>query len=248
MTTATELITAGFRESNLIPVGKTPTVAEQAEGLQVLNRYLDSAYGFVVGENLADWSVPAIQRTGSVAANAPLLPGSNPSSSRCQPAYPPANTRIVWDGSEQTVYFPERPHDGARMALVQSSGASASGSGTLTLDGNGRTIEGAATYTGGVSGRRWLYRGDLADWKALPVLALTDECPFPADLDDYWICCIAIRLAPRFGKTIQPATTATFSRMEQTLRARYAQESPGTSGGARLQTGHQSFDNGWYFP
>lgn len=247
MTTATDLITAGFRENNLVPVGKTPTAAEQVEGLQALNRYLNSAYGFVVGEGLVDWPVPAIQRTGNVAANPPLLPGSKSGLRAHDRAYPPQNARVVWDGSTQTVYFPETPDDGARMALVQASGASAGNSGTLTLDGNGRTIEGADTYTGGVSGRKWFYRSDLADWRALVDLELTDDCPFPPEFDDFWICCIAIRLSPRYGKKVQEGTAVTFKRMKAMIQARYAQDAPGTSGGVRLQMGYQSFDNGWYF-
>lgn len=246
MTTAADIITAGFRENNLIPVGKQPTEAERIEGLQVLNRHLDAMFGYVVGESLADWPVPPVQRTGTVAANPPLFPGSNAPIVQLNPSYPPQNVRIVWDGSERTVYFPEKPNDGARMALVRASGATAANSGTLTLDGNGRTIEGANTYTGGESGRRWFYRADLADWVALVPLGLNDQIPFPPEYDDYWICCLAVRLSPRYGKTIQTGTIDTLKRMKAQIQARYAQEAPGTAGGLTLYPSHQSYDQGWF--
>ncbi len=165
MTTATDLITYGFREGNLIAVGTTPTANQQTEALAVLNRYIKGLFGQVLGENLFDWPVPTVQRTGNVAANAPLHPGSRGERYTPNPNYPPKNARIVWNGSSQTVYFPEAPDDGSRMMMVKASGAAASGSGSLVLNGNGRTIEGANTYTtdGTVTQRRWLYRADLAD-------------------------------------------------------------------------------------
>jgi len=246
MTAASELVKAGFRENNIIPVGKDPTTAEQTEGLGLLNRDLNSVYGFVVGENLTDWPIPAVQRTGSVAANPPLLPGSKQPLVSLNNSYPAANVRLVWDGSTRTVYFPESPEDGARMALVKASGAAASGTGTLTLDGNGRTIEGSNTYTAGVSGSKWMYRADLADWKALADLALADDCPFPPELDDFWICGLAIRLAPRYGKEVASATVARFRHMKSEIQARYWQNAPATSGGELLQPGYQSYAQGWF--
>lgn len=249
MTAAQDLIQEGFREGNLIPVGTTPTTAEQTEALGVLNRYLDGLYGFVIGENLFDWAVPQDQRTGTVAANYPQYPGSRGSRYPFNFAYPPSNVRLIWDGSARTVYFPDSPDDGARIEMVKASGAAATGSGVLTLDGNGRTIEGANTYTtdGSVTRRRWLYRADLADWVALQTLQLTDECPFPPAFDDYWTTGLAIRLAARYGKRPAAETVGTYRRMWATIRAQYQQHTPGVFGGSQLINSDQPYgENDWY--
>lgn len=247
MTAAADIITEAFREGNLIPVGTTPTSAEQAEGLSVLNRYLRSIFNWMMGGALTDWPVPLIQRTGSVAADPPLLPGAQTPLIVPDRSYPPGGQRIVWDGSTQTVYFPESPNDGARMGLAKGSGASAI-AGTLTLDGNGRTIEGSATktFTDTATGS-WLYRADLADWVALASLTLTDALPFPDEFDDLFVTSIALRLSPRYGKTVQAGTTEAWKRTLSTFRAQYYQETPAPRGGQELAPSYQSFPDPFGF-
>ena len=245
---ASDAITAAFREGNIIPVGATPNALEQAEGLSILNRFINSVYGLVLGEYLSDWQVPDIQRTGSIAAYPPYLPGALRPLIVPNNQFPAKNCRIVWDGSPQTVYFPETPIDGARMAFVQASGAGRTGAaGNLTLDGNGRTIEGANTYvSAGVTSRAWIYRSDLADWRALTTMLLTDTIPFPMELDDLWIVATAIRLAPRYGKQTMPETALTQKRMMATLKTRYTQDAPIDGGGTELTGGDQSFGPSWW--
>jgi len=244
MTTATDLLSDAYREGNITPIGTAPTTAQLTEGLKMFNRYLNSAFGFMTGEALTDWQLPKVQRTGSVAANYPLLPGSQGQDSdpTFDPSYPPANARIVWDGTTQAAYFPETPNDGARMSFVMAKAAT----GTLTLYGNGRTIEGATTYAsdGTVTSRTWMYRADTANWVALADLALTDDCPFPVEFDDLWICGVAIRMAPRYNKTVQEGTVTTYRRLLATLKARYRQPPPEPTGGSQLVMTDQTFGTG----
>lgn len=245
MTTAAALIQDGFREGNLIPIGTEPTDDEKAEALRALNRLVEGFIGYCIGENLVDWPVPFVQRTGSVAANPPLLPGSVGDAICHNNAYPAANTRIVWDGTDQTIYFPEAPDDGARMAIVKAG----SGTGTLTIDGNGRLIEGGASYSSSTADRRhWIYRADLADWKHLTELAETDEFPFPSKFDDFWICSLSMRLSSRYGKKPGADTVETYRRMKSAITAHYSQSAPGTSGGVQLKPSAQSYDaENWWF-
>lgn len=225
MTACSVIIQRAYRQSNIIPIGTTPSVPQVTEALAVLNSGMSSIIGNGFFENLQDWPIPAVQRVGGVAANPPLRPGSGVPISQLNNAYPGKNMRIVWDGSEQTAYMPENPPDGAVMCLVQSVGNGHQNPGLLTLNGNGRTVEGAAAYLSTTATKRqWLYRADLADWVQIksPMLA-ADDIPFPDDFDDYWIAALTIQLSPMYGKTIQAATSATVTRTLLTMKARYFQ-------------------------
>src|SRR5690606_6984410 len=125
-----------------------------------------------------DWQVPMRQRTGAVSRDFPLLPGATLPLTPVYPLYPPPNSRIIWDGSERHVYFPEWPQDGALMAVVMGSGASGDSPGTLTLDGNGRRIGGLDTVTyapESFTPTQWLYRADLGNWLAVQPMAWESE-------------------------------------------------------------------------
>lgn len=263
MTTATELIQSAFREGNLIPIATQPTANELAEALPRLNSYIRGVFGQEMGEELSDWEVPQPQRTAPVAANFPQLPYpqssdililSSPSAGDALQdiyLYPPKNSRIVFGSVAATVYFPESPNDGSRMALVQGSGAGDGGvpGATLTLDGNGRTIEAADTqsYAAPVTARQWLYRADLGDWVAVTTLAADDTCPFPIEFDDLWITALAIRLCPRYGKSATPETQAAFTQAMKHLKTRYRQAGTTTFGSDQFPRSSQSYISGnWW--
>lgn len=265
MTIASSIIQSAYREGNLIPVGKSPSAAEAIEALERLNRYVKGVYGNEMGENLFDWEAPVPQRTAPVAANYPQAPwptdltagfgnplSSDPNSSIWP--YPPANSRIIFGGVANTVYFPEAPMDGARMAVVQGSGTGDSGTdgAVLTMNGNGRTIEGSATktftwHTVPTTAVSWLYRGDLADWTKVADMAAGDQLPFPDELDDLWITALAIRLAPRYGKTTSAETASLFKKMLSQLQARYRQAGVTTYGSEAIPRSLQSYIAGrWW--
>lgn len=251
MTAVSDLVLGAYREGNLVAVGTNPTTAELTEGLAVYNRLLLSTFGFTVGLKLRDWRIKEQQRTGTVTRDYPLLPGSDISFVPQYPLYPPGNARIIWDGSPVHAYFPERPDDGAVMGLVAGSGVAASGDqGSLTLDGNGLLIAGAETVDYAslamVTPKRWFYRADLADWLVVAAQASADECLFPPELDDLWVCSISIRLSPRYGKDIGEATIDRVKTMKTMMSARYQQTEPTPSGGETLIPAWQSYDrNSW---
>jgi hypothetical protein len=254
VTTATVIIQAALREGNLIPAGKSPTTAEQTEALERLNRLVSGVFGYELGENLSDWMAPTPQRTAPVAANypqGPLLNGIdaaipfNPQLDVSQWPYPPPNSRIVFGRVTSTVYFPEAPSDGARMAVVMGSGAGDGGDDgeILTLDGNGRTIEGANTLelTTPFPARSWFYRADLADWLLIEDVALEDEMLFPSELDDAWICGLAIRLAPRYSKATAVETATAYKNAMGNLKTQYRQDRVTTYGGQQIPNAAQSY-------
>lgn len=148
-----------YRESNIIAAGTQPSTVQQDEAIYVLNRLVDGVFGFEMGENLSDWLVPVPQRTAPVAARFPQGPLASPLNlgpSKFVYPYPPTNRRIVFGSVSNTVYFPEQPDDGARMAIVQGSGKGDTGTpgtafGVLTqtlLPTASDTVTlGAQTYT-----------------------------------------------------------------------------------------------------
>lgn len=379
MTTATLLIQAAYREGNLIAVGLTPSAAELLEALPALNRYVKGIFGYEMGEPLADWLVPSPQRTAAVPTTWPQLPYPLGVDSSFQAfnitgntnvyQYPPANSRLVFGNVVNTVYFPDAPRDGARMALVAGSGkgdagvpgtaagtltqtvlpvaatvvvlgattytwvaalsgaanevligltianslanlaaaiiagegngavyglgtlantsvsaSSNSSLGTLTatalqagaggnaiastttdahgtwtgatlsggvvgsiltIDGNGRLINGAPQqqYTSPVPNMEWIFRADLGQWIPVQDMTVTDNCPFPAEFDDYFICGLNKRLCPRYGKTPAPDTLDTSKRTLARLKARYRQAANTTYGSENMPQSGQSFHN-----
>lgn len=261
MTTANDLIQAAYREGNLIPAGTQPTTAELSEALPRLNSFMRSVYGFELGENLFDWLVPVPQRTAPVAARWPQGPLASPLN--CGPSnfvypYPPANVRILFGGVTNTCYFPEQPEDGARMAVVQGSGAGDSGapSAILTLDGNSRTIQDPADMTfkdqveltAPITLNQWLYRADLAQWILVQDMELADACPFPEEFDDFWICALTMRLAPRYGKITATDTQQTALVTLARLKARYRQTALVTYGSENFPRTDQSYLGGsWWW-
>lgn len=249
MTLASDIIRRGFREDNLIPIGRQPKTEELTEGLELLNAFMLSVYGYELGENMEDWVAPQPQRTAPVAANFPQLPYPLSSDYMANPSpiaddyslniypFPPPNSRIVWGGNPLTVYMPEAPRPGSRIALVQGSGAANSQAvpgAQLVLDGNGRRIElpdgsGVAdtlTLVNPVDPVKWFYRDDLAHWKVIRPVALTDDIPYPPEYDDLWIGALSIRLAPRYNKTVSQDTKNNTARMLAKMRTEFRQVSP----------------------
>lgn len=265
MSLASSIVRRGFREDNLIPIGRAPTDVEMAEGLELLNSFVLSVYGCELGENMEDWVAPQPQRTAPVTANFPQLPFPTGNDVMLNPSpiasdatfnvypYPPANSRIVWSGAPLTVYMPEGPRPGARIGLVQGSGARnnpAPGS-LLTLDGNGRLIESAPgvsaaalVFTNPVAAQQWFYRADQGVWRIIQPLADTDDLPFPPEYDDFFICALSLRLAPRYAKQVAAETTLAAQRLLAKMKAEFRQVSPTVYKSYDIPRALESFTNG----
>lgn len=264
MTAATSLIQSAYREGNLIAVGASPTSAEQTEALLLLNNFVRGIYGYEMGENLSDWEAPSIQRTASQPTTYPQWPLNDayPQGDAFSPfngstgfaPFPPKNRRIVWGGVTMTIYFPDKPQDGSRMAFVQGSGAGDTGApgAILTLDGNGRQTQDPAdknfkntiTLTNPAVANQWLYRSDLGQWLLVADLILTDQCQFPSDFDDFFITALAIRLAPRYNKVVASETAKTGLDALKRLKARYRQAGITVYGSENFPATFQSFVSG----
>lgn len=255
MTIAADIVQSGFREGNLIPAGKQPTQAELDEALPLLNRFINGIFGYEMGENLRDWQVPPVQRTAPAPTTFPQAAlsrlGVDIGTESITWQLPPKNTRIIFGAPPNgaKVWFPSNPQDGSRMAVIQGSGAGddyTDGS-QLILDGNGRFIDGAATVTlvaPIAAGKAWIYRADVGQWLTCADVASGDEMPFPKDLDDFFICGLAMRLAPRYGKITAAETAKTAVDSLKRLKARYRQAGTTTYGGENLNETSQSYLTG----
>lgn len=233
MTAISDIIVAAYREGNLRNEGAPLTDGERAEGLSRLNSWLASLFGSEIGEQLYDWQVPA--PTSAVGWPDALYKVC------ADPTRPPPQSRIV-NGvtTDTTIYLPQCPNDGSRIGYVDV-GASAA----VTIDRNGRLIDGAAdnvTLDPGSSPRIWFYRADLGSWNTVTSLTQESESPLPVEFDDLLITGLYIRLSSRTGVPVTEGTANTYREMLRKVRGRYKQPTP-TPGGVpvTMQT-EQSYD------
>lgn len=228
MTTALTLVLNSFREGNLVPLDATtglPVVkpAEIAEGLSLLNDYVDSLYGLELGEFNFDWPVPPSQQS-PVPARFPLLPKNEDLKSNVFP-YPPGNVRIILNlVADTTIYMPQAPDNGARCQFINIGDPTTF---SLTVVGNTRLVKGVSSFTetpGDLNGQRLLFRSDLADWAQIATLVETSESPLPALYDRLLQIGTFQGLAPRYGRSMTPELAATQNRLMKRLKAEYRQK------------------------
>lgn len=217
MTLVSSIINDAYRETNINPIGKTPSDAELTEGLRRLQTLVMSVYGNEAGEQLNPFPL------GRNEINSPVdypwyqnqIPGD---------MFIPVDMRIMANlTGPGVINLHPRPDDGARMALIDVSHNLSTY--PLTIYGNGRSIEGddfQVYSTDGIN-QQWFYRDDLADWVKVNNLALTDEMPFPAEFDDMFIILLAARINPRYGQSLDQASIDALKRSRTQFRARYSQ-------------------------
>lgn len=237
MTQALDIITQALRESNLIALVAVPTDLQVAEGLKKLSTLVSSVFGFEVGELLQDWPVggPGLSPT---VWNNPL----------------PNSRMLVVATDTQTITFPQCPDNGARMQLIDlKKVADGSPSGrTLTINGNGRFVEGSPTIdiTTGNANIVWLYRADIGNWVRLTALTADSDMPFPSEFDAFFETSLAMRLNPRYGRTMDQQSIAVLQRAAQQIQAAYRQRvpTPGDFGPTRMsvQAGRSGYIGGTF--
>jgi hypothetical protein len=215
-TKAGEIIVQAFRDGNFL-TERDSTAEDMLEALPRLNSMIFSLLGLELGEQYRDWPVPFF-RTSSVASRYPLGPLAHDLTPD-QWTNPPVNVRIMASiTAPATVYFPNNPSDGARMAYADA-GATA----LLTFDGNGRLIQGQPTIQGVGGSRRWLYRADDANWVCLEKLGMDDRMPLPPEFDELFINGLIIKLSTRFKTTVSDDVRMGYADMLSRLKKRYKQ-------------------------
>lgn len=215
MTLVSDIIQQAYRDANLITIGNNPTANESTEALKRLQVLILSTLGTEAGEQLGSLPVG----NNNVSQPDDWVPDP--------PDFLPSNVRLVCNlQSATTLYMPPNPQDGARLAVIDASGNFATYN--LTLNGNGREVDGGTTDVLSTNGQsiQYIYRADIADWKALTTLATSDEMPFPEEFDDLFIGMLALRLAPRNSAVYTEEQMVAMDRSREQFRARYTQTVP----------------------
>lgn len=234
MTLISDIITEAFRSLNLVAAGQSPTSAETDEALILLNRNIRSMFGTSLGTELSDVNYGESGLTSKVYDNLDWW------QSLYGEAVPP-NSRLVCNlVGPETLYLFDKPQDGSRFAIVDAAGNLSIN--PLTIEGNGRTIEGASQLVVNTNGAllEYFYRADQGDWKQISALTLTDESPFPFEFDDLLIQSLAISMCSRYGVTMTDTQMADYSRVKSRFSARYSQRTQAPVEAGLLYT------NVWY--
>jgi hypothetical protein len=217
MTTVASIINSAMRETNLIPLGVSPTTEQSTEAFSLLSSIVASVLGNEAGENL--FPMPLGQNDIESPSGYPWWSNELPGN-----VFVPTNTRVMCNlTAAGTINLHPRPHDGARMGIVDVSGNF--NTFPLTVVGNGRSIEGSATKTFNTAGlvKEWVYREDLGNWVAVIPLDADGDMPWPAEFDDMFIIMLAMRLNPRYGQIMHPASMETLKNVMRKFSARYTQ-------------------------
>lgn len=236
-----ECISAAFREADVTTIGTEPTADEYAEGLLLLNAFVTRLFGTEFGENIQDWPVPPPTASSISSAGVPdnLV---SPNLSSTWYLVPSINTRLLLKTTATlTIKFPEQPFDGSQVAIVDVGSTSTE----ITLSGNGRLIDGQTSLFDtpqAFSGKRWIYRADIASWTLVATLGLNDTLPLVADFDDLFVTYLAIRLAPRNAQKTTEETAKVYTELLMKARRRYRQEQPiSVTPDARVSQSEQSY-------
>lgn len=217
MTAVKSIINSALRETNLIAIGMTASAAQELEAFNLLSTIVKSVLGNEAGENLSP--LPLGRENIESPSGYPWWSNQLPANVFVKP-----NTRLMLNlTAGGYVYFAPNPHDGARMGVVDVSNNLDTC--PLTIYGNGRSIEGSPTIVLDTPGtiREWVYREDLGSWVVVTPLDLDGEMPWPSEFDDMFIIMLSLRLNPRYGQVIHPASAETLMNTRKKFSARYGQ-------------------------
>lgn len=221
MTLVSSIITDAYRESNQVSLGKVLTDNQVTEALRLYNQLLAGTYGGDEGERLQDWPL------GTFDVNPNEVACVQPLNDVRRLTNPPINMRMIAVNLlPYVIWWSPRPQDGSRMGIADPFGRLSQV--PLTVEGNGRTIEGAESILLDTDGtfREWIYRADMAGWVKLTGVEATDENPFPAHFDIMFTILLAMRLNPRYGRTLDDQSTVMLKQNRQQFVARYLQVRP----------------------
>lgn len=208
MTLVSDIIQRAYRETNLIPLAGSVSANQSTEALNLLNTIILQTFGNEAGDELRDLNVGGGHGEFD---ESDLLTD-----------WVPDDTRLVLKlDAADTVDADPYPYEGQRLAFVDVGANLATYN--YVIDGNGRTIEGAATMTLSTNSdsRQWMYRADTANWVKIASLTTADQMPLSAEFDDYFIIALAMRLNPRYGQTIDTASFTVFQKSKSRIRSRY---------------------------
>lgn len=235
MTLVSEILSNGYRESNVTADAQILTASQTTAALARLQAVLLSCLGADLGYIMEDWNATD---TGVIKPNGVPLPTADFATFTVTP-----NSRLMFNLANAATYkLDPQPQDGQRVSIVDVAGNFATH--PLTVNPNGRKFGGAGGNTvlsTNNLAQQWVYRSDVADWVSIDPLDPTDEFPFPADFDDYFSILLAQRLNPRSGRQLDQQSMDRYQAQEMQFVNRYTQSrlrsvpTPGQNNPARSQ-------------
>lgn len=235
-----EAVTAGYRAGNIVAAAQTLVQSEIDEGVALVNELWQILLGHELGENLLDWPLPPAfnTTTSTLPEELPFVPNAATTEYWL---YPVQNSRLLTKiTAATTVYFPAAPDDGARMSIADVGSTST----LLTLNGNGRLVEGATLIVidpSASSGTTWFYRADLGSWSRVVVpLLVDDDLPLPGAFNVLFTSYLAINLAPRNSQAADPVVVEQHRLSLARLKSRYRQQQAYKVSDPRLSESTQS--------
>lgn len=219
MTVTLDIITQGYRESNITMINTVLNDGQKSEALARLQSLVSSVYGKDVGENLVDWPIGKLNVSQT-------WPNGYPAWTVREWRFPRTNTRLLFNADgPQDIYLPKAPDDGSRVRFVVVSQDLSTA--TVTIHGNGRLVEGADVLVlndDATAGRVLMYEAESANWVRVTNLALDSDMPFPVEFDDYFITKLAMRMNPRYGRALTQESATRLNEITGQLKARYRQK------------------------
>lgn len=217
MSAVIEILEGAFFEAGLVTELQSPTPRQAELAMKTLATTVSFMYGTDVGEYLEPWPLGNYGRSTQ----------SRMSLSEQTLTYPVANSRLIAvNEAAATVYLDPAPSDGARMGIVDPFARLVAN--PVTINGNGRSIEGAASVTVNTNGATtvWFYRADTGNWAKVTPLLITDEMPFPSEYDEMFKILMAMRLNPQYGRNVSGVQGQALKMYKQQFTARYVQSAP----------------------
>jgi len=235
MTQVAEIIEKAFFEAGLTTELQHATPTQMSNAADTLAAIVLFLYGTSVGEQLRPWLLGNFGRAAQMQRTLP--------SNILQ--YPPPNVRLVATNEVAlTLNLPGNPSPGSLIGISDPHARLATY--PVTLDGNGYTIEGAATLvlnTDSVN-TLWLFRDDLSNWSKVIPLVAADDMPFPGEYDQMFTILMAMRLNPAYGRNISSVQAQFLKDYQQQFNARYVQSLPLQLDTSLSRMSHQSY-NDW---
>lgn len=205
-------------------IGKEPDADTAAYCLQELRNLIEHMAGHGASGQVEDIRVDQSQR----------LPESSP------------QARLLITVGGLTITLPRLPRDGARVYVVDTTGAF--GAAPVTLEAQDMRIAGQPSLALNTAGYNegWMFRADLGSWEQITNLTLDSPLPFPAQFDQFWGLALAMRVGNTFALRLGPDDQRAYVDGRDALFARYVRPIPAEFESAVWRAGSLGWRNGDY--
>jgi len=200
MTQIKDLIQAAYRETNIIPVGASPSSNEETEALFLFNRVFSETVQ-LIEKNSLPYGV--VDDTTKLNDNGNISVLSN------------RNVQVI-KPSNVSLEFPLYPAEGDRIIVEISKAGVAPVSPVTLISGPVWEIDNySAPITDPSFLGKWVFVSTKGGWKSLGEFSKNDDFIFPSEFDDFFTLRLAARLAQRNGEALSELAIIEMQRRER---------------------------------